>query len=248
MPSKQIDIPEIGLVTFTKRSSSRSIRLSVTPKGVRVSLPHWTTYGAAERFVRAQTAWIQQKISLAPQPVVLRHGMKIGKQHTLQFESVSTDTSRGSRVTATRIIVRLAPNETETDETAQQRAVAAAKRALKKEVLQLLPGRASAMATAHTLSYASISTKELTRRWGSCDSRKHIIFSLYLMQLPWSQIDYVIAHELAHTVHMDHGAEFWRLVESMQPHARATAKLVRHTQPALKPTQSATAFDDDMAY
>lgn len=248
MAAKRIDIPGIGTVTFTKRASSRSIRLRVTPKGVHVSLPRWSTYRSAVQFVSQHTDWITEKQRTAHPAPPLEHGMKIGKQHTLRFETVPRSEKVLSRVTATRVLVRVHPNEDISDESVQQRAVAAAKRALKKEALQLLPPRVEAMSREYAVPYNSINAKELTRRWGSCDSHKNLIFSIYLMQLPWSQIDYVIAHELTHTIHLNHSPAFWQALERLYPHARGTAKLVRHTQPALTPTQSATAFEDDMAY
>lgn len=56
-----------------------------------------------------------------------------------------------------------------------------------------------------------------TNRWGSCDSKNNIRINWRIMMAPPSLIDYVVAHELAHTIHKNHSADFWRLLGSVMP-------------------------------
>ncbi|MDP3065463.1 MAG: SprT family zinc-dependent metalloprotease [Methanobacteriaceae archaeon] len=57
---------------------------------------------------------------------------------------------------------------------------------------------------------------ELGNRWGSC-SDKYINFHWKIMMAPMKIIDYVIVHELAHLIEVNHTDKFWELVESVIP-------------------------------
>jgi predicted metal-dependent hydrolase len=53
--------------------------------------------------------------------------------------------------------------------------------------------------------------------WGSCNHRGEIRLNWRLAQLPPDLADYVVAHEVAHLVELNHSARFWALVESLLP-------------------------------
>jgi predicted metal-dependent hydrolase len=56
---------------------------------------------------------------------------------------------------------------------------------------------------------------------------------LYLMQLPWHLIDYVLLHELTHTKVMQHGTPFWQELERHVPHAKRLRGEIREFHPIL---------------
>lgn len=57
-------------------------------------------------------------------------------------------------------------------------------------------------------------------RWGSCNWEGEIRLNWRLIMAPIEQIDYVIAHELAHIFEMNHAPQFWRIVEKLMPDYR----------------------------
>jgi len=232
MATKTIQLAGVGEVTLIKRAQSRSLRLTVTPRGVQVSMPRWTPFSAGQAFALTNMDWILAELEKQSQPL-LESGQRIGKMHYLRFEQVLGSQTATSRVTATEIIIKLHHGELSTDPEVQKRAHATAVRALKREAERLLSPRLQSLAAKHGRKYASVGVKQLKRRWGSCDSHQAITLNLYLMELPWEYIDYVLLHELAHTVEMNHGPAFWCTLTAMEPRARDLSRQLKRHQPVI---------------
>jgi predicted metal-dependent hydrolase len=67
---------------------------------------------------------------------------------------------------------------------------------------------------------SSVNLKYNLSNWGSCSSKSNINLSTRLLFAPQDVIDYVIIHELAHLVEMNHSQRFWDLVEKAMPDYR----------------------------
>lgn len=237
MAVKHVDLPGIGPVTLVKSARSKAIRLSVKPGQIRVTLPRWTPYMLGMQFAQQHAEWIKKQQQERPVQI-LEEERKIGKLHTLHFVQTPRTSHLRTTVTPTRVLVPYHPHELPAGQAVQQRAEKAIIKALKKESAMLITPRLQRLAAQHGHSYAAVAYKQLTRRWGSCDSHTNLIFNCYLIQLSWEQIDYVICHELAHTKYMNHSPTFWRELTRMMPDARMIAKKVRSIQPGLLQTRS----------
>ncbi len=85
--------------------------------------------------------------------------------------------------------------------------------ALRKHAAVVLPPRLYMLAGKHALTYKSVRINTGTGRWGSCSARGSINLSCFLLLLPAHLIDYVLLHELTHTLEMNHGERFQRLLD-----------------------------------
>ncbi len=72
-----------------------------------------------------------------------------------------------------------------------------------------LPRRTAELAYMWGFKYKSVKIQSSRTRWGSCSVSCSINYSLFLMSVPEHLIDYVILHELCHTIHHDHSPAFW---------------------------------------
>ena len=88
-------------------------------------------------------------------------------------------------------------------------------RAMKRRAQQFLPPLLAELASMHGLTYKKVRVTGARSKWGSCTSAGTINLSCYLMLLPPHLMDYVLLHELAHTREMNHGQQFYALLNSM---------------------------------
>ncbi len=229
MAFKQVEIPGIGLVGFYKRRGSRSIRLRLTHDGkVTVTMPYWTPYQAAIHFVSTKASWIEDQ----REPVTLFvDGQSIGKAHHLSFIVEDKATRIGTKLRATEAIVLVPQGYTVGNPAVQAAARLVSLKALKKEAESLLPIRLHELALKYGFSYSKVSVRQLKSRWGSCSHKKEIQLNIFLMQLPWHLIDYVLLHELVHTKVLRHGPPFWEEFERNLSTAKKLRKEIRQYHP-----------------
>jgi predicted metal-dependent hydrolase len=93
---------------------------------------------------------------------------------------------------------------------------------LRAEALRRLSALVATKSAIIGMTVRRISVKDTRSRWGSCAADRSIGFSWRLVMTPEFVQDYVVAHEVAHLRHLNHGKRFWALVDRLTPHA-ATA-------------------------
>lgn len=93
--------------------------------------------------------------------------------------------------------------------------------------LQYLGERTAYFADKMELIYQELKYRKMKSRWGSCSSHKVITLNTQLIKIDKTLIDYVIVHELAHLVHMNHSKAFHDLVASYIPDAKLRRKKLK---------------------
>lgn len=90
----------------------------------------------------------------------------------------------------------------------------------KQRLSRKLEERLLLFASVMGVSYGRVSIRDQRTRWGSCSGKGNLNFNWKLSLVPDEILDYVVVHELAHRIEMNHSANFWREVEKILPDYR----------------------------
>ena len=211
--------------------SSRARRLSIRVRAtgeVRLSLPYGVSEAEALRFLDEKSRWVVRvRERLAhrnpPRPI----GMPFAtRDHALRL--YPDDCSELSfRIVGDAIGVRYPSRMRYDDPSVQQLIRRAVEEAWRIEAEAYLPGRVRELCRNLGFRCGKVTVRNSRSRWGSCSVSDDLSLSLHLMRLPDRLIDYVIVHELCHTVHRNHGPHFHALLDKMTAgeHFRLRAEL-----------------------
>lgn len=241
MPAKIVNLPDIGEISLYKRRGINSVKMSITHDGkIRVTLPTWAPYRLGLEFAKNKSDWILKERKPTR---IIENGDRVGKAHRIVFKQ-NNENRTLIRIVGTDIIIPVPSNADYKSPNVQASAHKGAIKALKKEAEQLLPMRLQTLALQHGFIYNSVFIKKLKSRWGSCNEKKDITFNVFLMQLPWHLIDYVILHELMHTKVLRHGQPFWSALNDHVPNLKSIRKEMKTHQPVLRTIPGIDPSDD----
>ena len=99
--------------------------------------------------------------------------------------------------------------------------------AYKKQARALLPALTEKYAATMGVNYGTVKITSAQKRFGSCSGKNNICYSYILMQYPIEAIEYVVVHELAHTVHHDHSRAFYDLIAKYLPDYKQREKMLK---------------------
>ena len=106
---------------------------------------------------------------------------------------------------------------------------------LRRRALDVMSSEVREFAAKVDVMAASVSIGDAASRWGSCSSQRRIRLSWRLIMAPPAVRRFVVAHEVAHLVHLDHGAQFKALEARLYGAGLADAKAaLRRIGPRLR--------------
>ncbi|MEL6873929.1 MAG: SprT family zinc-dependent metalloprotease [Pseudomonadota bacterium] len=206
-----------------KRSSrARSVIVSAdtVKEEVRLTVPRYTSMAFAIRFAQSKTEWLAERFAEAPPVVPIVNGTQIalfGETRTIHW---SPNFARRPRLVGDEIQVG-GPEDRMAD-----RIIAW----LRDQARETCARDLAEYCARATLPVPRLSIGDARRRWGSCSGRKSIRLSWRLVMAPEMVRRSVVAHEVAHLEHMNHGPEFYHLLDRIFEGDRknADAWLKRH--------------------
>lgn len=193
------------------RATRLTLRIDAGGKGLRMTVPPGMPGREIERFLAKHESWIETRIAKMPNQPKVRPGIRIpvrGVPHLVVHEPASRGTVRQENgAEGPRLIVY-------GDRPHLARRVSDfLKREARKDI-ELLVARHTATVGRRA---KAIRLKDTKSRWGSCTSDGTLSFSWRIMMAPPPIIDYLVAHEVAHLIEMNHGPRFWKLCGELCP-------------------------------
>lgn len=231
MKSK-IFIPKIGDVVFVVNKNAKRINIKVSPtKGVIVVIPINGNIEEAQKFLISKTNWVLQSLqkvqSLKSQITVFDSNTEFStNKHKLHLVPESRTDIKGE-IWQNKIIITYPKILNVKEDAFQQFVRKMIEEAWRAEAKEYLPKRINELAEIHNFAFKKLYIKNLKSRWGSCSGVNNINLSIHLMRLPKHLIDYVILHELVHTIHKNHSFRFWDCLEKHIPYSKELAKKIR---------------------
>ena len=201
-----------------QRRRRRTIAIKVSEHGLAVSAPLRAPWREIEGFLHEKARWILRK---------LEERAAAGKPRLLFGENGETLPLHGREVALVvsggRRAVRLAGEELRISLPDPERRGAVRRMLLawlKARALEVLAPRVAHYAARVSLPAPPLALSNARTQWGVCMASGRIRLSWRLVHLHPELADYVVAHETAHLVELNHSERFWALVEWLYPHWR----------------------------
>ncbi len=214
-----------------ERRRRRTIGLRVDATGLRVSAPRRTPWREIEKFLRSSERWILARLADwagAGKPTRL-HGTT-GEALPLFGQQVTLDVRAGRRSVALHAS-RLVIEHPEPQQLGKVRELLV--RWLKVRALDALTPRAAHYAARLGVPMPAVAISNARTQWGVCTEGGRLRLSWRLVHLEPALADYVVAHEAAHLVELNHSKRFWKVVEGLYPDWRAARKSIELAAAAL---------------
>ncbi len=195
-----------------KRSKRRSVGLRIDSKGLTVTIPLSMPENRVTPILEAKSSWILSKLEelqkRATPPLSCVDGEIapfLGKNYPLRI-------SRSGRTRVSLLDDRI---EILLPEGADARAALEAW--YRKRALELFAERIAHFSPVLGEHPARLFLSSAKTRWGSCNSKREIRLNWRLVLLAPDLVDYVVVHELAHLLEMNHSPAFWNHVKRAYP-------------------------------
>ena len=202
--------------TLKRTSRRRSIGLRIDDNGLTVNVPRRASEKWLHSVLQNKAQWVVEKLE----------GWQAKKIVPSQWRDGEAIPFMGDTLTL-RVIASLFPAplqlhgkqllvySTHENEAGIEQAVS---QWYQHQAEILFKERVACYAPLMNVAPKTVKLSSARTQWGSCTTRGTVLLNWQLIKMPLRLIDYVVVHELAHLVEMNHSAAFWQEVEQVCPH------------------------------
>lgn len=202
--------------TLKRTSRRRSIGLRIDDRGLTVNIPLRASEKWLHSVLHEKADWVVKKLdswqTKQPAPTQWLDGQPIsflGQPLTLRVAASLFATPPQLRGRQLFVHVTDSENQEAIEQVVTQW--------YQHEAMILFKERVAHYAPLINVAPRTVKLSSARTQWGSCTVNGSVRLNWQLIKMPLRLIDYVIVHELAHLIEMNHSAAFWRVVESVCP-------------------------------
>ena len=215
-----------------ERRQRRTVGLKISATGLIIHAPKRISQAHLESIIVLKADWIRKKLAARSANEIPALQWQDSEQLFLLGNLITLALAFDSRSRTVEYefgLLQLAmPNHD--DAAAVERKVV---QWYKKQAMIDFARRLEIFSSKLGVSFTSLTLSNAKSRWGSCNSRQEIRLNWRLLQAPPHIINYVVCHELAHLIEMNHSAKFWSVVASIYPDYKLAEKELKAWSPKL---------------
>lgn len=201
-------MPENLVVKVSPRAKRIALRLDPQSRVMNLVIPRRARLESALRFAYEHEDWIYERLSELPTPVPFEDGERLPVFGIRRMIEVYYDpTLRKTSIELLSKEIRVFTNKEDPS--------GRIKRFLKEEALEMMAAMVHEKAARIGRRVREVTVRDTRSRWGSCSQDGRISLSWRLIFAPYEAMDYVVAHEVAHLAHLNHGDKFWDLCDDL---------------------------------
>jgi predicted metal-dependent hydrolase len=229
----QFYLEGVGPVYLRRSNKARRVIIRVkSANEVIIVVPAWVPFQTGKKFAVQKKEWIKKQIDKFERKE--RKSAVFNEQTLFKTRWHHLEILRDIRdnvgIHINEEVVRITyPSHLKVEQPEIQEAIKyGITETLRMEAKQYIPGRISELAEKYGFQYRKLSVKNQKTLWGSCSSVNNININIHVMRLPQHLLDYILVHELTHTVHKNHSVHFWKAVDQCLGSGKALAGELRN--------------------
>lgn len=199
--------------TLKRSARRRTIAFTVDENGLAVHAPWKSSERRIERAIRDAADWILKKLEVWSRHETRRLTWRDGTELEYIGRPLLLEVTAQPILMPPVLVDPQRLRVTVADTTAATRIRDAAVSWYRRHALRNFAERVAHYAPAMGVRTSRLALSGAQGRWGSCNAKAEVRLNWRLIQAPQSVIDYVVVHELAHLIEMNHSKRFWRVVE-----------------------------------
>jgi predicted metal-dependent hydrolase len=199
------------------RARRRSIGMEVHLEGLTVRAPRWVTLRDIDAALHERARWIVRALDewRARRRDVMPREWKTGAAILYRGRDLALELFPSRHASIVADLFNLTVRHSASHDA--DAVASSVTRWLKDETLALVAARVPEYARRVTRVQPVVRLSNARSEWGSCNAKGVIRLNWRLVQLPPALAEYVVAHEVAHIVELNHSARFWAVVETLLP-------------------------------